>query len=134
MSLRLGGRERSEFANADATEAHATAAVRMRIWPDARSNTILPIWPHTTAACAAQQRLSLRASSEPGPDLPDERVRTGIWETTPGTYRSIKGGTWEFCHILSGLSELTDDGKPPVMVRAGDAFVMKPTSPACGAA
>ncbi|WP_027799304.1 cupin domain-containing protein [Paraburkholderia dilworthii] len=56
----------------------------------------------------------------------DEKVRTGVWETTPGTYRSIKGGTWEFCYILSGLSELTEDGKQPVLVRPGDAFVMKP--------
>jgi len=57
---------------------------------------------------------------------PDEKVRTGVWETSPGTYRSIKGGVWEFCHILSGVSEITEEGKPPVRVQAGDAFVMKP--------
>ena len=32
----------------------------------------------------------------------------------------------EFCYILSGVSEVTEDGKPPVRVQAGDAFVMKP--------
>lgn len=56
----------------------------------------------------------------------DEKVRAGVWETTPGTYRSVKGGTWEFCYILSGVSEVIEDGKPPVRVQAGDAFVMKP--------
>jgi len=56
----------------------------------------------------------------------DDKVLTGIWETTPGTYRSIKGGTWEFCYILSGVSEVTEDGKPPVRIQAGDSFVMKP--------
>ena len=40
--------------------------------------------------------------------------------------KSIKGGTWEFCYILSGVSEITEDGKPPVRVKAGDSFVMKP--------
>ena len=56
----------------------------------------------------------------------DEKVRAGVWETTPGTYKSIKGGTWEFCYILSGVSEITEDGKQPIRVQAGDSFVMKP--------
>lgn len=53
-------------------------------------------------------------------------VRAGVWEVTPGAYRSIKGAAWEFCSILSGVSEITEDGKEPVVMRAGDAFVMKP--------
>jgi uncharacterized cupin superfamily protein len=53
-------------------------------------------------------------------------VRAGVWEVTPGAYRAIKGTTWEFCSILSGVSEITEDGKEPVVMRAGDAFVMKP--------
>jgi uncharacterized cupin superfamily protein len=57
---------------------------------------------------------------------PDGKVRSGVWETPPCTVRSIKGGTWEFCFILSGVSELTEDGKEPIRVKAGDAFVMKP--------
>jgi uncharacterized cupin superfamily protein len=57
---------------------------------------------------------------------PDGKVRTGVWETTPGTYRSIKGGVWEFCCILSGVSELVEEGKEPVRIEAGDAFVMNP--------
>ncbi len=56
----------------------------------------------------------------------DGRVTAGIWEATPGAYRSIKGETWEFCSILSGVSELIEDGKPPRRISAGDSFVMHP--------
>ena len=53
-------------------------------------------------------------------------VRTGVWEATPGVTLSIKGETFEFCHILEGVVELTEEGKEPVTYRAGDSFVMKP--------
>lgn len=56
----------------------------------------------------------------------DGKVSTGVFEVTPGTVRSIKGETWEFCYILSGISELTEDGKEPIRIQAGDAFVMQP--------
>ncbi|MFC0218988.1 cupin domain-containing protein [Pseudochelatococcus lubricantis] len=62
-------------------------------------------------------------------ELDDSRggeVSTGIWEATPGTTRSIKGETFEFCHILSGVVEITPEGGAPVVYRAGDSFVMKP--------
>lgn len=53
-------------------------------------------------------------------------VDSGVWEATPGVTRSAKGDSFEFCHILQGVVELTEDGKPPVTYRAGDSFVMKP--------
>ena len=56
----------------------------------------------------------------------DGRVRAGVWESTPGVNRSIKGETFEFCHILSGVVEITPEGGQPVVYRAGDSFVMKP--------
>ena len=56
----------------------------------------------------------------------DGDVSTGIWEITPGAYRSIKGTSWELCSILSGVSEITEDGKPAVVVKAGDIFIMRP--------
>jgi len=56
----------------------------------------------------------------------DDSVHTGIWEATPGEYRSSKGETFEFCHILSGVVELTEEGQPPRIFKAGDSFVMKP--------
>ena len=55
-----------------------------------------------------------------------DSVKTGVWEATPGENRSIKGETFEYCHILSGVVELTEEGKEPRIFRAGDSFVMKP--------
>ncbi|MDX8482917.1 MULTISPECIES: cupin domain-containing protein [Mesorhizobium] len=56
----------------------------------------------------------------------DGAVKAGVWEVTPGAYRSIKGETFEFCYILSGVSELIEDGCQPRRIAAGDAFVMHP--------
>ncbi len=54
-------------------------------------------------------------------------MRAGVWESTPGVNRSIKGDTWEFCLILSGVVELTEDGQPPGRpTRPADCFIMKP--------
>ena len=36
---------------------------------------------------------------------------TGVWEATPGETRSIKGETFEYCHVLAGVVELTEEGK-----------------------
>lgn len=55
-----------------------------------------------------------------------EMVNTGVWEATPGETRSIKGDTFEFCHILSGVIEITPENGAPVIYKAGDSFVMKP--------
>ena len=55
-----------------------------------------------------------------------ELVHTGVWEATPGVTRSIKGQTFEFCHILSGVVEITPEGGQPVVYKGGDSFVMKP--------
>jgi uncharacterized cupin superfamily protein len=49
----------------------------------------------------------------------------GIWEATPGAWR-VTYDEWEFCHILSGLSVLTEDGGTPRRLKAGDAFVIRP--------
>lgn len=56
----------------------------------------------------------------------DETIKTGVWEATPGETHSIKGTTFEYCHILSGLIEIEEKGGPTYTFRAGDNFVMKP--------
>lgn len=56
----------------------------------------------------------------------DGAINTGVWEATPGTTHSIKGETFEFCHLLKGVVELTPEGGETVTYRAGDSFVMKP--------
>jgi len=55
-----------------------------------------------------------------------DRIRAGLWEATPGTTLSIKGSTWEFCVILSGLVEITEDGGPSHRFQAGDSFTLRP--------
>lgn len=49
----------------------------------------------------------------------------GIWEATPGKWR-ISYDEWEFCHILSGISVISEDGGQARTVRAGDSFVLRP--------
>ena len=49
----------------------------------------------------------------------------GIWEATPGKWR-IKYDEWEYCHILSGVSVISEDGGEAKTVRAGDSFVLRP--------
>jgi uncharacterized cupin superfamily protein len=49
----------------------------------------------------------------------------GVWQSTPGTWR-ISYDEWEFCHILSGVSVLTEDNGEARTVKAGDAFVIRP--------
>lgn len=49
----------------------------------------------------------------------------GIWQSTPGTWR-VHYDEWEYCRILAGVSILTQDGQPPVTLRAGDSFILRP--------
>lgn len=56
----------------------------------------------------------------------DGCVTTGTWEATPGEHWSRKGDTFEFCHLLEGVIELTPEDGEPIVYRAGDSFVMKP--------
>jgi uncharacterized protein len=56
----------------------------------------------------------------------DSVIRSGMWEATPGATRSIKGTTWEFCVIISGVVEMTEEGGDTRRFTAGDVFVMKP--------
>jgi len=55
-----------------------------------------------------------------------DNIRTGIWEATPGKTVSLKGETFEFCHILSGRVVIAEDHGPSYEFAAGDSFVMKP--------
>ncbi len=52
-------------------------------------------------------------------------IYAGVWEASPGAWR-VSYDEWEFCHILSGVSVLTEDGGVPRTLRAGDAFVIRP--------
>jgi uncharacterized cupin superfamily protein len=49
----------------------------------------------------------------------------GIWEATPGKWR-IRYDVWEFCHILSGVSVIAEEGGEARTVKAGDSFILRP--------
>ena len=49
----------------------------------------------------------------------------GLWQSTPGKWR-IDYDEWEYCHILSGVSILTEDGGEARTLKAGDSFVIRP--------
>lgn len=49
----------------------------------------------------------------------------GVWQSTPGKWR-IAYDEWEYCHILAGVSVLTEEGGAARTVKAGDAFILRP--------
>jgi uncharacterized cupin superfamily protein len=55
----------------------------------------------------------------------DGGLYAGIWESTPGTWRIVYD-EWEFCHILSGVSIITEEGGQARTVTAGDSFILRP--------
>jgi uncharacterized cupin superfamily protein len=55
----------------------------------------------------------------------DGGLYAGVWEATPGKWRIVYD-EWEFCHILSGRSVITEDGGAAHEVAAGDSFVLRP--------
>ena len=55
----------------------------------------------------------------------DGSLFCGLWQSTPGAWR-VSYSEWEYCHILSGHSVLTEDGRESVILRAGDSIVIRP--------
>lgn len=49
----------------------------------------------------------------------------GIWQSTPGKWR-ISYDEWEYCHILAGVSVVSEEGGEVVTVRTGDSFILRP--------
>jgi uncharacterized protein len=54
-----------------------------------------------------------------------DALYAGVWESTPGKWR-ISYDEWEYCHILSGVSVITEDGGEERRVSAGDSFILRP--------
>jgi uncharacterized cupin superfamily protein len=55
----------------------------------------------------------------------DGKTFAGVWEATPGAWRVVYD-EWEYCAILSGVSELTRDGHEPIRLEAGAHIVIEP--------
>jgi uncharacterized cupin superfamily protein len=55
----------------------------------------------------------------------DGGIYAGIWEATPGKWR-ISYDEWEYFHILSGHSIVTEEGGEAVHLRTGDRMILRP--------
>src|SRR5690349_13181449 len=49
----------------------------------------------------------------------------GLWQATPGKWR-IFYDEWEYFHILSGHSVVTEEGGEPIHLKAGDRLILRP--------
>lgn len=54
----------------------------------------------------------------------DDRVSTGLWECTAGTFTATREGYTEICTILSGSVTLEVEGQEPETFGPGDVMVM----------
>lgn len=54
-------------------------------------------------------------------------VRSGFWESTVGKWHfTTADDHWEYCHIVEGVSEITEDGGMPQRFVAGQSFILHP--------
>lgn len=49
----------------------------------------------------------------------------GLWQSTPGKWRIVYD-EWEYFHILSGVSIVTDESGTARILRAGDSYIIRP--------
>ena len=54
---------------------------------------------------------------------PGTDFRTGIWEVTPGTFKSTRPGYDEICQILSGTATITEPDGTSFDIGPGSLFV-----------
>ncbi|MBK5566310.1 cupin domain-containing protein [Ensifer sp. SSB1] len=55
----------------------------------------------------------------------DGGLYAGVWESTPGKWRIVYE-EWEYFHIISGYSIVTQDGGEAAHLRAGDSMILRP--------
>lgn len=54
----------------------------------------------------------------------NEKVRSGIWQSSAGAWVTEISGYTEFCYIIEGEAQVTDQDGRVNHIKAGDAFVM----------
>ncbi|MFU0507551.1 cupin domain-containing protein [Pseudaminobacter sp. NGMCC 1.201702] len=54
----------------------------------------------------------------------NEKVRSGIWQSSAGAWVTEISGYTEFCYIIEGEAQVTDQDGNVNHITAGDAFVM----------
>ena len=55
----------------------------------------------------------------------NKKVKIGVMSGEPGINKSSKSGMLEFCYMIEGIVELTEEGREPRVYKAGDTFVME---------
>lgn len=53
-----------------------------------------------------------------------ESIRSGIWDSTAGSFKADMDGIVEFCHVLEGSATIKTDDGGSYHVSEGDAFIM----------
>jgi uncharacterized protein len=53
----------------------------------------------------------------------DDRLFTGIWESTPGKVQ-VDYVEWEFCHFIEGKAILTNEAGKKWTLKKGDGFII----------
>lgn len=56
----------------------------------------------------------------------DGKAKSGIWEATLGLTQCLKPDTYEYCYIIEGAVEISEEGGGSTVYRAGDSFGLKP--------
>ena len=82
--------------------------------------------PPTEVSTPAPDRL-IDGTPEHRTWLAEDRapLYAGIWQSTPGTWR-VSYDEWEYFHILSGVSILTDAKGAQTRLVAGDSHIIRP--------
>lgn len=52
-----------------------------------------------------------------------EGIRSGVWEVTPGSFRSTRPEYHEMCQIVSGTATITEDDGSSFEIGPGSLFV-----------
>lgn len=54
-----------------------------------------------------------------------DKIKIGVMTCEPSVNRSVKKGFLEYCYLIEGVVEITEDGGEPVTYKAGDTFVLQ---------
>ncbi|MDQ0319881.1 putative cupin superfamily protein [Pararhizobium capsulatum DSM 1112] len=55
----------------------------------------------------------------------DGGIYAGVWEATPGKWQIVYD-EWEYFHVLSGHSIVTEDEGVPFHLKPGDTMILRP--------